>query len=154
MRRHLYGRLMDEMERRFWDRVGLDDGCWPWLGKPNVQGYGQLRGRGTMLTAHRLSWELHHGPIPQGKWICHHCDNHICVRPDHLFLGTPKDNTHDMIRKDRQWFTALSDDLVQQILAYPTGAAAMRELGLGRTTVYRVRQGRMAHVRLLPQNAP
>lgn len=57
-----------------------------------------------MLYAHRVSWELFRGPIPNKLFVLHKCDNKNCINPDHLFLGTAKDNIHDCIRKGRAWF--------------------------------------------------
>lgn len=89
---------------RFWERVGKSDGCWEWTGYRAPAGYGQL-GRGPrnegLALAHRLSWEFHYGPIPDGLLVCHRCDNPPCVRPDHLFLGTFVDNAQDMVSKGR-----------------------------------------------------
>lgn len=91
---------------RFWglfDRA--DIGCWVWRRNHTAAGYGQLRSGGKgepVLYAHRLSWEIHFGPIPDGLFVCHHCDNPPCVRPDHLFLGTQADNVRDKIAKGRQ----------------------------------------------------
>jgi hypothetical protein len=70
-------------------------------------GYGSFRYGGGMKLAHRVVWELTYGPIPElfdgplGTLVCHHCDNRICVRPDHLFLGSCADNVHDSINKGR-----------------------------------------------------
>lgn len=94
---------------RFWEKVDKGEGCWEWTAnclkkKDGTKRYGLLgagrRGEG-MLYAHRVSWELHNGAIPQGLMVLHRCDNPLCVRPDHLFLGDQTDNMQDMIRKGR-----------------------------------------------------
>ena len=90
---------------RFWPKVDKSGDCWPWTGTRLPKGYGQFgrgrRGAG-MAKAHRISWELHYGPIPEGLCVLHHCDNPPCVRPDHLFLGTQSDNLADMTAKGRR----------------------------------------------------
>lgn len=87
---------------RFWAKVQKSEECWEWT-SAICDGYGVLwMGRSNSAArAHRLSWEIHNGPIPEGLLVCHACDNRKCVRPSHLFLGTDKDNNQDMIQKGR-----------------------------------------------------
>lgn len=94
-------------EERFWAKVRKTDSCWLWTASVNKQGYGKFNPtRSPQWGAHRFSWFLHHGPIPEGMWVLHKCDITPCVNPDHLFLGTALENNHDMIRKGRQRYPA------------------------------------------------
>lgn len=76
-------------------------GCWFWLGWTQSGGYGVLRVDEKQVMAHRASWEIHRGPIPEGIKVLHRCDTPCCINPDHLFLGTQADNVKDMIQKRR-----------------------------------------------------
>lgn len=85
----------------FWSRTKKTDTCWIWTAARSSAGYGQLRYGGKIILIHRLSYELFIGPIPDGIFVCHKCDNPPCCRPDHLFLGTAFDNTKDCAQKGR-----------------------------------------------------
>lgn len=91
------------LEEKFWARVNKSNGCWLWTGTVQVRGYGAFfisKARG-YVKAHRFSYELNVGPIPDGMLVCHRCDVRNCVRPDHLFLGDNAINMADMTAKRR-----------------------------------------------------
>ena len=94
-------KIADNEMIRFWDKVDRTEDCWNWTGATNGVGYGRLGHRGKLVSAHRFSYELVYGRIPDGMLICHHCDNPGCVRPSHLFLGTNSDNIRDAHAKGR-----------------------------------------------------
>ena len=78
-----------------------DDDCWGWTGGLVKDGYASFSWDGKRHLAHRLSYEVHKGPIPKGKCVCHTCDNPWCCKPDHLWVGTEQENQDDMYRKGR-----------------------------------------------------
>jgi hypothetical protein len=85
----------------FEKKVVRKEGCWGWKSPAGSAGYGHLGFKKYLTTAHRLSWIIHNGSIPEDLWVLHKCHNPICSNPDHLYLGTPKDNTRDMILAGR-----------------------------------------------------
>lgn len=112
---------------RLFAKVKKTPRCWLWtgrvtgLGRPNNLGYGVLKVGQKNTMAHRLSFTIHRGEIPEGKLVMHKCDNPLCVRPSHLFLGTQKDNVADCVSKDRHSrgtvnkVAKLTDEIVREI---------------------------------------
>ncbi len=94
------------LEERFWEKVHKTSGCWNWSASVSSTGYGQIHVNKRPDRAHRVSWRLHFGAIPGGLFVLHKCDNRLCVKPDHLFLGTHFDNMSDMVRKGRHHGTS------------------------------------------------
>lgn len=93
---------------RFWQKVVQGDGCWGWSAATDKDGYGLLTigawepgtGKSVMVRSHRVSWEIHNGPIPAGLWVLHRCDNPPCSNPADLYLGTVVENGRD--RRERR----------------------------------------------------
>lgn len=156
---------------RFMRKVDSSGECWTWLGAKDRKGYGRFsignsRGpdgtrRNSMVAAHRLSYEIHVGPIPTSEvklFVLHRCDNPACVRPDHLFLGTNADNVHDMDRKGRRVnaqlrgsahpLAVLTEEKVRSIVELHrargvTQAQLSRDFGVCRSTVNHIFTGRL-----------
>lgn len=150
-------KVLTPLSGRFWGKVDKSGECWVWVAGKSSQGYGQIAAgrRGSkMLKAHRVSWELHFGEIPDGVCVLHKCDNPACVRPGHLFLGTQQDNVTDMMQKGRQGKTGpqagagaklkLTPKQVQSLRAEGYSMSQQKlaaKYGIGQNTVSRILRG-------------
>jgi len=90
---------------RFWEKVDMRGHCWEWTAAKTSCGYGRFKVEGKTVGAHRVSYELHYGEIPEEMCVLHTCDTPPCVNPEHLFLGTPTDNNRDRDQKGRNGFS-------------------------------------------------
>lgn len=94
--------MTQEDKDRFYKKFDIGQDCWNWTaGLRGKSGYGAFKYKGKVLDAHRLSYKLHKGEIPEGLLVCHTCDNRRCVNPDHLWLGSYRDNWMDAVTKGR-----------------------------------------------------
>jgi hypothetical protein len=117
---------------RFFEKVNKTDACWLWTATRHHRwGYGHIRADGKNKAAHRVSWELHFGPIPDGLLVCHKCDNPLCVNPAHLFLGTNADNAADRVAKGRSVYPN----------AFKTHCPKGHEYTPDNTRIYKSKQG-------------
>ncbi len=128
---------------RFWASIEKTETCWIWTSHFNDAGYGTLSINKKHVRAHRFSYELHYGVDPGELFVCHHCDNPACVRPDHLFLGTHEDNMADMSAKDRAGRVIGDANLRQKLTA--EDVQCIRSLkDSGRTQADVARENRVA----------
>ena len=135
---------MDDRDKaRFFARVKRAEQCWLWLGPPNGSGYGQFRLAGKTYGVHVISWRLHRGEVPRGMRVLHSCDVRLCVNPEHLWLGTQRDNLIDRSRKGHVPHAKTTLEQVREIRANPLerqGSLAKR-LGLHPWVVHQIRAG-------------
>jgi hypothetical protein len=143
-------------DARFWSKVNKTATCWLWMGSKTTTGYGSFGiSRGRIEKAHRVSWELHFGSIPQGMMVCHHCDVPLCVRPDHLFLGTQSDNMCDSrdkgrlykpdVRGEKHGKSKLKEIEVVEIFTNPSGESTRNlatRFGVAFATIWDIKKGR------------
>ena len=126
---------------RFWNKVDKSDGCWEWTGSKNPNGYGTFSLHCVPYYAHRVSYAMANGgKIRRGMSVCHTCDNPGCVNPDHLWLGTGKENSRDMVKKGRCVKAKLTEEDVRWIRQLGgTNADLARCFGVGGNCISKIK---------------
>jgi hypothetical protein len=153
---------VSSLSGRFWEKVvdtGGTDACWLWTAFINPSGYGMVRNGAWMALAHRVSWTLANGRVPDGAQVLHHCDTRACVNPSHLYVGTNADNIADKVARGRSsWprperrgeghpLVKLTEKEVALIRKEPyehgSGRRLARELGVSPALITRIRKGQL-----------
>lgn len=132
---------------RFWEKVHKTETCWIWTANKNgKKAYGLFRPGGTAgkQLAHRVSYEMKYGPIPEGAFCCHTCDTPLCVNPDHIFLGDNMDNIRDSCAKGRKSQKIPRSEHAAIIASAESNAAIARRYGVHRSSIRMIRV-RAAH---------
>ena len=111
--------MIKTLQQRFDEKYipVTESGCWLWEANTNAKGYGRLRNDGGSTYAHRISYQLHKGDVPNGMMVLHDCDNPSCVNPEHLHLGNNSDNMVEMYQRNRFPNQKLTLDKVKTILS-------------------------------------
>lgn len=140
--------MESKYEAAFWNKVNKTDSCWEWTAAKS-NGYGVCAISNTKIEkAHRFSWMIAFGKIPDGLFVCHKCDNRGCVRPEHLFVGTNHDNVKDMISKKRNsppppmggWNKILIPDWAIEKIGKQSDKSIANELMVSKTVIRRIRK--------------
>jgi hypothetical protein len=161
--RNEHGRFTAQMAKLRFESKFIPEpnsGCWLWIGGANCEGRGRFYINGSNTTAPRACWMIYVGAIPEGLDVCHKCDNPSCVNPDHLWLGTAKDNLADMVQKNRHyqknkpWLLArgerngaskLNEESVSEIKSRIANGQSIRSIaldfGISKTTVDSIKRG-------------
>ena len=139
-------------KQKFWERLEhTPEGCWEWTRALTKAGYGAMGlKRGVVETTHRISWRLANGTIPEGMNVLHKCHNRKCCRPEHLYIGTQKDNVRDMLEAGRaggrkgethhkaKMTSEQIAEIRQKRAEGQTGTSLAKEYGLAHSGIYRI----------------